>query len=65
VGSPATVVRGLERLQEATQADEIIVTTIIHSHHERLRSFALLAHEWGVQTQKEVVGIDPAVQTRR
>jgi alkanesulfonate monooxygenase SsuD/methylene tetrahydromethanopterin reductase-like flavin-dependent oxidoreductase (luciferase family) len=47
VGSPSTVVRGLERLQEASQADEIIVTTITHGHHERLRSFALLAHEWG------------------
>ncbi|MFZ0251246.1 MAG: LLM class flavin-dependent oxidoreductase [Acidimicrobiales bacterium] len=46
VGSPATVVQGLERLQEAAQADEIIVTTIVHSHFDRVRSFALLAHEW-------------------
>jgi alkanesulfonate monooxygenase SsuD/methylene tetrahydromethanopterin reductase-like flavin-dependent oxidoreductase (luciferase family) len=49
VGSPATVVQGLERLQRAAQADEIIVTTITHGHHDRLRSYALLAHEWGVQ----------------
>jgi alkanesulfonate monooxygenase SsuD/methylene tetrahydromethanopterin reductase-like flavin-dependent oxidoreductase (luciferase family) len=53
VGSPATVVQGLERLQEAAQADEIIVTTITHGHHDRLRSFALLAHEWGVQSDTE------------
>jgi alkanesulfonate monooxygenase SsuD/methylene tetrahydromethanopterin reductase-like flavin-dependent oxidoreductase (luciferase family) len=46
VGSPKTVVQGLERLQEAAQADEIIVTTITHSHHDRVRSFALLAYEW-------------------
>ena len=46
VGSPETVVQGLERLQEAVQADEIIVTTITHDHHDRVRSFALLADEW-------------------
>jgi alkanesulfonate monooxygenase SsuD/methylene tetrahydromethanopterin reductase-like flavin-dependent oxidoreductase (luciferase family) len=46
VGSPATVVQGLERLQEASQADEIIVTTIVHGHFDRVRSFALLVHEW-------------------
>jgi alkanesulfonate monooxygenase SsuD/methylene tetrahydromethanopterin reductase-like flavin-dependent oxidoreductase (luciferase family) len=58
VGSPSTVVQGLERLQEAAQADEIIVTTITHSHQDRLRSFALLAHEWGTQRQKNA-GLDP------
>ena len=46
VGSPRTVVQGLARLQEATEADELIVTTITHSHQDRVRSYALLAHEW-------------------
>jgi alkanesulfonate monooxygenase SsuD/methylene tetrahydromethanopterin reductase-like flavin-dependent oxidoreductase (luciferase family) len=46
VGSPSTVVEGLARLQEATQADELIVTTITHSHQDRVRSFALLANAW-------------------
>ena len=46
VGSPGTVVQGLARLQEATEADELIVTTITHSHQDRVRSYALLAHEW-------------------
>jgi alkanesulfonate monooxygenase SsuD/methylene tetrahydromethanopterin reductase-like flavin-dependent oxidoreductase (luciferase family) len=46
VGSPGTVVEGLARLQEATQADELIVTTITHSHQDRVRSFALLANAW-------------------
>jgi alkanesulfonate monooxygenase SsuD/methylene tetrahydromethanopterin reductase-like flavin-dependent oxidoreductase (luciferase family) len=59
VGSPATVVQGLERLQEAAQADEIIVTTITHSHHDRVRSFALLAHEWVSRPDTEE-GIDSA-----
>jgi alkanesulfonate monooxygenase SsuD/methylene tetrahydromethanopterin reductase-like flavin-dependent oxidoreductase (luciferase family) len=55
VGSPTTVAQGLERLQEAAEADEIIVTTITHGHHERVRSFALLAHEWGTASVAGVV----------
>ena len=43
-GSPRTVVEELERLAEATDADELIVTTITHDHQDRVRSFALLAH---------------------
>jgi alkanesulfonate monooxygenase SsuD/methylene tetrahydromethanopterin reductase-like flavin-dependent oxidoreductase (luciferase family) len=46
VGSPRTVVGQLERLAEATDADELIVTTITHSHTDRVRSFSLLAQEW-------------------
>ena len=46
VGSPATVAAGLERLQEATGADELVVTTITHDHADRVRSYELLAKEW-------------------
>jgi alkanesulfonate monooxygenase SsuD/methylene tetrahydromethanopterin reductase-like flavin-dependent oxidoreductase (luciferase family) len=46
VGSPQTVVARLEQLREATSADELIVTTITHSHADRVRSFSLLAQEW-------------------
>ena len=46
VGSPRTVAAQLEMLQEATGADELIVTTITHSHTDRIRSFTLLAQEW-------------------
>jgi alkanesulfonate monooxygenase SsuD/methylene tetrahydromethanopterin reductase-like flavin-dependent oxidoreductase (luciferase family) len=46
VGSPKTVARQLSLLQEATDADELIVTTITHSHADRVRSFSLLAEEW-------------------
>ena len=31
----------------ATGADEILVTTITHDHAGRVRSFELLAQEWG------------------
>ena len=45
VGSPKTVAQQLAQLQEATGADELIVTTITHSHEDRRRSI-LLAQEW-------------------
>jgi alkanesulfonate monooxygenase SsuD/methylene tetrahydromethanopterin reductase-like flavin-dependent oxidoreductase (luciferase family) len=45
VGSPRTVAAGLERLQEATGADELIIT-ITHQHADRVRSYELLAREW-------------------
>ncbi|OEV10112.1 LLM class flavin-dependent oxidoreductase [Streptomyces nanshensis] len=46
VGSPARVADQLEQLQEATHADELLVTTITHDHADRVRSYALLAEEW-------------------
>ncbi|MEU6349093.1 LLM class flavin-dependent oxidoreductase [Streptomyces sp. NPDC047072] len=46
VGSPATVADHLERLQEATGADELLITTITHDHVDRVRSYELLAGEW-------------------
>jgi alkanesulfonate monooxygenase SsuD/methylene tetrahydromethanopterin reductase-like flavin-dependent oxidoreductase (luciferase family) len=46
VGSPRTVAAQLDVLRAATDADELIVTTITHSHTDRIRSFTLLAQEW-------------------
>ncbi|MFJ7590206.1 LLM class flavin-dependent oxidoreductase [Streptomyces sp. NPDC097617] len=46
VGSARTVADRLERLQEATGADELLITTITHGHEERVRSYRLLAEEW-------------------
>ncbi|WP_290050928.1 LLM class flavin-dependent oxidoreductase [Amycolatopsis solani] len=46
VGSPATVADGLRRLQEATGADELVITTITHRHADRVRSYELLAEHW-------------------
>ena len=45
VGSPETVA-GLERLQGATGADELVITTITHDHADRVRSYQFLAKEW-------------------
>ncbi len=47
VGSPTTVVDRLEVLRDATDADELLVTTMTHDHADRVRSYELLAAEWG------------------
>ncbi|MCI3278110.1 LLM class flavin-dependent oxidoreductase [Streptomyces cylindrosporus] len=46
VGSPARVADRLAQLQEATGADELLITTITHDHADRVRSYELLAEEW-------------------
>ena len=46
VGSPGQVADKLEQLRDATDADELLVTTITHDHADRVRSYQLLADEW-------------------
>jgi luciferase family oxidoreductase group 1 len=46
VGSAVQVADQLERLRDATEADELIITTITHDHGDRVRSYQLLAEEW-------------------
>jgi alkanesulfonate monooxygenase SsuD/methylene tetrahydromethanopterin reductase-like flavin-dependent oxidoreductase (luciferase family) len=46
VGTPRQVADQLERLRDATAADELIITTITHDHADRIRSYQLLADEW-------------------
>jgi len=46
VGTAAQVADQLERLRDATGADELIITTITHDHADRVRSYELLAREW-------------------
>ncbi|AXG81761.1 LLM class flavin-dependent oxidoreductase [Streptomyces paludis] len=46
VGSPGRVADRLAQLQEATGADELLITTITHGHADRVRSYELLAREW-------------------
>jgi luciferase family oxidoreductase group 1 len=48
VGSPTTVVDKLQHLVDHTQVDELIVTTMVHDHAVRVRSFALLAEAVGL-----------------
>jgi alkanesulfonate monooxygenase SsuD/methylene tetrahydromethanopterin reductase-like flavin-dependent oxidoreductase (luciferase family) len=46
VGSPGQVAEKLEQLRDATEADELLITTITHDHADRVRSYQLLAEEW-------------------
>jgi luciferase family oxidoreductase group 1 len=43
VGSPETVRGGLHALQRRTAADELMLTTMVHDHADRLRSYELVA----------------------
>ncbi|HKV10680.1 MAG TPA: LLM class flavin-dependent oxidoreductase [Thermoanaerobaculia bacterium] len=49
VGSPATVRARLEEIVQKTGADEVMVSTMIHSPEERLRSYELLAEAFGLK----------------
>ena len=48
VGKPSTVRERLQPLLEATQADEVMITTMIYDHTARRRSYELLAQEFGL-----------------
>jgi luciferase family oxidoreductase group 1 len=48
VGSPAMVKAKLEALIASTNADEVMVTTMIHGHAARKRSYELLAQAFGL-----------------
>lgn len=48
VGSAATVAVKLDALQEATDADELVLTSVTYDHADRLRSYELLGREWGL-----------------
>ena len=52
-GSAKQVADQLEQLQEATAADELIITTITHDHADRVRSYQLLAEEWARRSAPE------------
>jgi len=48
VGSKASVMAHLEPIIKATQADEVMVTTMIYDHEARKHSYALLAEAFGL-----------------
>jgi luciferase family oxidoreductase group 1 len=48
VGTPEDVAEQLQDVVRSTQATELIVTSMIHGHRERLRVYELLAREWGI-----------------
>ena len=50
VGDPSSVRARLEELAGYTAADEVMVTTNVYDHAERLRSYELLAEVFGIAT---------------
>jgi luciferase family oxidoreductase group 1 len=56
VGSPARVASLLRQIVDDTGADELMVTTMMYGKAERLRSYELLAREWGLSVPTEENG---------
>jgi alkanesulfonate monooxygenase SsuD/methylene tetrahydromethanopterin reductase-like flavin-dependent oxidoreductase (luciferase family) len=52
VGSPSTVMAKLQPLIEASQADEVMVTSSIYDHEARKSSYTLLADAFGLGKSK-------------
>jgi alkanesulfonate monooxygenase SsuD/methylene tetrahydromethanopterin reductase-like flavin-dependent oxidoreductase (luciferase family) len=52
VGDPWTVRARLEEFATRTAADEVMVTTNVHDHAERLHSYELLAEVFRVATPR-------------
>lgn len=46
IGNPHTVKQKLQELLEATQADELMITTQMYRHEDRVRSFEIVADVW-------------------
>jgi len=53
IGDPTTVAEGLSRLQLRTAADEIMISTRVHSLEARITSLALVAKAWGLSESLE------------
>jgi luciferase family oxidoreductase group 1 len=53
VGGPATVRRAIEQVAAETGVDEVMITSTIHNHAERLKSYALLAEEFALRDAAE------------
>jgi alkanesulfonate monooxygenase SsuD/methylene tetrahydromethanopterin reductase-like flavin-dependent oxidoreductase (luciferase family) len=58
IGDPTTVAQGLSQLVERTAADEIMISTRVHSHEARVESLALVAGAWGLSGPFQPHGID-------
>jgi len=48
VGNADEVAERLHALQRATDADELVITSVTHRHEDRLRSHELIAEKWAL-----------------
>jgi luciferase family oxidoreductase group 1 len=49
IGDPTTVAEGLDALQQRTAADELMISTRVHSQAARVQSLSLVAASWGLR----------------
>ena len=54
IGSPGSVRTQVEEMAARVGADEIMVSTMIHGHAERVRSYELLAHAFGLHEPRHL-----------
>ncbi len=52
VGDPDQVVAGLRELVDHYEADEVIITTAVHAHADRVRSYELVAEAAGLEPRE-------------
>ena len=50
IGGPGTVRERLDELAERTAADELMITTMVHDHADRVRSYELIAEAYGLES---------------
>ncbi len=50
IGSADTVKERLDRLAERTGADELMITTMVHDHADRIRSYELIAERFALSS---------------
>jgi luciferase family oxidoreductase group 1 len=60
VGSPDDVVGELDALAERTGADELMITTMVHGHDDRVRSYELVAEALELDGRSPVDAPPPA-----
>ena len=53
IGSAETVKAKLDAFAERTEADEIMLTTMVHGHADRIRSYELVAEAVGLESSLE------------
>lgn len=57
VGSPATVRARIEASVEGLEVEEVMISSMIHSQEERLRSYELVAEAFGLEGPKGLQGL--------
>ena len=63
VGSPATVKARLSQLIAKTQADEVMITSMIYDHAARKHSYELMAEAFGIAGQRPAATETSATET--